>query len=928
MTLLVLALASVLAGDWAPGRALFLENCAACHGTEGDGRGPFAPYLFPPPRDFTSEEIRVRSTPAGAAPTRDDVATTILRGIPGTGMPSFPNLSPEERRSIADHLLSLRKADPAAPVGPMPKSFSADPVASGKDAYEKARCDLCHGAEGKGDGPITTALAAEWGSPHLARDLTKGALYEGGSTAEDVYRTLTTGMPGTPMTSYAGILTDAERGDLARYVASIAGRTVPRSARVDEGVSAKRGAWVFLGRGRCLSCHKVGGAGHGTRGPDLTAFAAEAPARREGVSAAEYAVESILDPSAFVVPGYGDDVMPPVNEETIFLEPDDVRSLAVFLLGAREEKTLEEIDRAVASRWKKENRRPEAAAGDPARGRDLYLDKNVGCASCHVLLGHGGGDVGPDLTDVGPIQSRRQLRRSTVEPNAAIARGYERLGVETTDGDVFVGFPLGSFGGETRIRDGTRVRSFPPDEIAERYENLDSSMPGNLGEILGEAADRAVADLVEFLKSPRPVLQPAPPGPVERIASPLARTKPGPPLGGLLAKTNVGFLRAALADPKAWTKSAKMPDLGLTDDEIEDVVAFLATLPGGRIETQEWPAWAEKGEDDLSDAEFGDAEEVRARGKAVFQTARCRLCHALGGSGGEAGLAVAFDGLAAKARRDWLDAWISDPAALHPHTLMPRFRLSAGERRDLVLYLSTDVEFLRDGAPLDARPARTDPESARRGRSTVERFRCVVCHDIPGLDVTPPPPHATDPDEPFVAIASDARCLSCHAIDGRGGTYAPDLGNAGRRLRRAWVEKFVAAPDVVRLLSQQMPRLHLSPEEAAITADFVERRLVSGDAGDLASPGDPERGRALYAEKGCRACHQLGTEGGALGPELTRAGERLKPGAVVDLLLDPQRFFPSVPKPRIGLTQREAEAIAAFLDTLGRDDAGRNGERK
>jgi putative heme-binding domain-containing protein len=37
-----------------------------------------------------------------------------------------------------------------------------------------------------------------------------------------------------------------------------------------------------------------------------------------------------------------------------------------------------------------------------------------------------------------------------------------------------------------------------------------------------------------------------------------------------------------------------------------------------------------------------------------------------------------------------------------------------------------------------------------------------------------------------------------------------------------------------------------------------------------------ERGRALFAEAGCVACHRVGSEGGVVGPELTQVHERLR----------------------------------------------------
>ncbi len=40
------------ADDVTRGRALYLRNCASCHGVNGDGRGPVAPALKTPPADL------------------------------------------------------------------------------------------------------------------------------------------------------------------------------------------------------------------------------------------------------------------------------------------------------------------------------------------------------------------------------------------------------------------------------------------------------------------------------------------------------------------------------------------------------------------------------------------------------------------------------------------------------------------------------------------------------------------------------------------------------------------------------------------------------------------------------------------------------------------------------------------------------------
>lgn len=65
----------------AAGQALFVENCAPCHGLEGRGDGPAAATIYPPPADFKSGHTATH--PDG------DLYYWILNGIPDTQMPAF-----------------------------------------------------------------------------------------------------------------------------------------------------------------------------------------------------------------------------------------------------------------------------------------------------------------------------------------------------------------------------------------------------------------------------------------------------------------------------------------------------------------------------------------------------------------------------------------------------------------------------------------------------------------------------------------------------------------------------------------------------------------------------------------------------------------------------------------------------------------------
>src|SRR5215469_5262601 len=66
------------------GQKIYLENCAACHGERGDGKGSEAQKLKTKPRDFTGGIYKFRSTPSGSLPLDDDIMKTISTGVRGT----------------------------------------------------------------------------------------------------------------------------------------------------------------------------------------------------------------------------------------------------------------------------------------------------------------------------------------------------------------------------------------------------------------------------------------------------------------------------------------------------------------------------------------------------------------------------------------------------------------------------------------------------------------------------------------------------------------------------------------------------------------------------------------------------------------------------------------------------------------------------
>ena len=221
-----------------PGGPLYQKMCSQCHGEKGDGLGVAAPRLLPRPRDFTAGKFKIRHTPSGALPTDDDLRRIIREGMPYTSMPAWSQLSDAQINELVAAVKSFSPdfANPEKKAAPIPipeaPAFSEESAKKGKEVYARIGCPACHGELGRGDGPSAPGLTDDWSHPIRPADLTKRWTFRGGPTREDIYRTFTTGMNGTPMPSFAESLSDQERWQLVDYINSLDPRDAPGYAEL------------------------------------------------------------------------------------------------------------------------------------------------------------------------------------------------------------------------------------------------------------------------------------------------------------------------------------------------------------------------------------------------------------------------------------------------------------------------------------------------------------------------------------------------------------------------------------------------------------------------------------------------------------------------------------------------------------------------
>lgn len=122
------------------GKQSFTSTCAGCHGLDGRG-SERAPSITTAPRirKFTDQQL----------------SNVISNGVPGTGMPAFHSLTPDQVKSLVSYVRFLqgKTGNHALPGNPE----------RGKEIYfGKGECSSCHSIAGRGGflGPDLTTYGS------------------------------------------------------------------------------------------------------------------------------------------------------------------------------------------------------------------------------------------------------------------------------------------------------------------------------------------------------------------------------------------------------------------------------------------------------------------------------------------------------------------------------------------------------------------------------------------------------------------------------------------------------------------------------------------------------------------------------------------------------------------------------------------------
>jgi cytochrome c2 len=207
----------------------------------------------------------------------------------------------------------------------------------------------------------------------------------------------------------------------------------------------KAGQDLFYGKGTCALCHEIGKKGE--RCPDLAGVGERAETRiKEAVykgkatNGAEYLVESLMEPTAYVVEGYQPS-MPPVGRQLSDLE---LVAVVSFLQSQGGEVTVN--GQTHFAKWRGEGGGATTAAAAPAAGTAAAapsgasgqeLIQQWGCVTCHKLDGPEK-LIGPSLWDIGARKDANYIRESILQPDAVVVEGFPPgLMKGTLDGSGF-----------------------------------------------------------------------------------------------------------------------------------------------------------------------------------------------------------------------------------------------------------------------------------------------------------------------------------------------------------------------------------------------------------------------------------------------------------------------------------------------------------
>ena len=289
-------------------------------------------------------------------------------------------------------------------------------------------------------------------------------------------------------------------------------------------------------------------------------------------------------------------------------------------------------------------------------------------------------------------------------------------------------------------------------------------------------------------------------------------------------------------------------------------------------------------------------------GRQLIRDYNCTGCHKLEGYARQ--WVPDLDGIGSKVNRSWLLQWLKHPRNYYAGAKMPNFLLTDEDANILADFLVTFKSFSANVQLLPLPKSLVGvPESERAKMVSLgeTRFR-------------------------------EARCISCHPINARGGHVAPDLGKVASKVSEEWLYNYVKEPKRLQP-GVQMPRYRFSEKDLDAVVAYMESEFVDFGAETLPphipEPSFYEKGITLFKKYNCSGCHSLkGVQHvEEMGPELSFVGgkklyeidfgmsgiEQTLPSYIYTKLKHPRAFSSEMKMPDFELSDEQTQAITVAL---------------
>ena len=393
----------------------------------------------------------------------------------------------------------------------------------------RAECSGCHGERGRGDGPAAASLSVK--PRNFLREKFKVRATATGEppVKEDIFATITRGMPGSAMPSFA-FLTEEERWLLVDHVWGLAnleskkqGKVMPVTTETPNDAESRKRGQALYEKLECGKCHGAGGKADGQSsktlqdelGRPISARDLTRDPFRGGDFPEAVALRFRTGMDGTPMPGYADAI-----------KPEEVWDLAHFVVSLRAPK--------------------EAPPSDPvAYGHRVIEEKQ--CRGCHVIEGKGA-RLGPNLDT-----SAQKLQYAWAKGFLKDPRSYGKI-------YPYIPYRMPSLG-LTDAEIDALLSVFA--KVANRTYPDQPETPVHV-----DASKLDDGTLLYFLKCTECHNMGT------AIPTPVAKQQ-GPDLINVTQRMRFDFMPRWVKAPQDVNPDARMVDTNLTDDQIAAVTAFV-----------------------------------------------------------------------------------------------------------------------------------------------------------------------------------------------------------------------------------------------------------------------------------------------------------------------------------------------------------------